>query len=182
MQNLKNQRAIVTGGSSGLGLGVVESRLGVVGAVGDVADRALATALLQEFRPTVLVLNAGAKPAMGPLHEQSWEGFSAPWNSDVKAGFHWIQEAIRLPLARGSRVLISSSGAAVSGSPLSGGYAGAKRMLWLMAGYANQAAEALALGIKFQTLVPLQMIGATELGRAGAEAYARRKGVPVETF
>ena len=101
MQNLNNQRAIVTGGSSGLGLGVVESlvargakvmvvardaqrlaevenRLGVVGAVGDVADRALATALLQEFRPTVLVLNAGAKPAMGPLHEQSWEGFSAP--------------------------------------------------------------------------------------------------------
>jgi len=101
MQNLKNQRAIVTGGSSGLGLGVVESlvargakvmvvardaqrlaevenRLGVVGAVGDVADRALATALLQEFRPTVLVLNAGAKPAMGPLHEQSWEGFQRP--------------------------------------------------------------------------------------------------------
>src|SRR5712675_3409440 len=91
MQSLKNQRVIVTGGSSGLGLGVVEAlvergakvmvvardaqrlaeveqRLGVVGAVGDVADRALATALLQEFRPTVLVLNAGAKPPMGPLH------------------------------------------------------------------------------------------------------------------
>src|SRR5258708_25082984 len=156
MQNLKNQRVIVTGGSSGLGLGVVdalaargakimvvardaqrlaevEHGLGVVGAVGDVTDRALAVSLLQEFRPTVLVLNAGAKPPMGPLHEQSWESFSANWNSDVKAGFHWIQEAIRLPLPRGSRVLIGSSGAAVSGSPMSGGYAGAKRMLWLMA-------------------------------------------------
>jgi NAD(P)-dependent dehydrogenase (short-subunit alcohol dehydrogenase family) len=110
MQSLKNQRVIVTGGSSGLGLGVVEalagrgakimvvardaqrlaeveSRLGVTGVVGDVTDRALAASLLQEFQPTVLVLNAGAKPAMGPLHEQSWEGFSAPWNSDVKAGF-----------------------------------------------------------------------------------------------
>jgi hypothetical protein len=50
--------------------------------VGDATDRALAASLLQEFRPTVLVLNAGAKPPMGPLHEQSWEGFSAPWNSE----------------------------------------------------------------------------------------------------
>jgi NADP-dependent 3-hydroxy acid dehydrogenase YdfG len=205
MQTLKNQRAIVTGGSSGLGLGVVESlvargakvmvvardaqrlaevenRLGVVGAVGDVADRALATALLQEFRPTVLVLNAGAKPAMGPLHEQSWEGFSAPWNSDVKAGFHWIQEAIRLPLARGSRVLISSSGAAIGGSPLSGGYAGAKRMLWIMASYANGVAAEQELGIRFQALVPQQMTAAGGVGRAGAEAYARRKGVTSEQF
>src|ERR1700733_14080648 len=160
MQNLKNERAIVTGGSSGLGLGVVESlvargakvmvvardaqrlaeveqRLGGAGAVGDVADQALATSLLHEFRPTVLVLNAGAKPSMGPLHEQSWEGFSAPWNSDARPAFHWIQAATRMPLARGSRVLIGSSGAAVAGSPLSGGYAGAKRMLWLMASYAN---------------------------------------------
>src|SRR6202047_4255638 len=133
MQNLKNQRAIVTGGSSGLGLGVgealvaggakvmvvardaqrlaeVENRLGVVGALGDVADRALATALLQEFRPTVLVLNAGAKPAMGQLHEQNWEGSGPSGNGDVKAGSHGIQEATRLPLGRGSRVLVSSSG------------------------------------------------------------------------
>jgi len=205
MQNFKNQRAIVTGGSSGLGLGVVESlvargakvmvvardaqrlaevenRLGVAGAIGDVADRALATALLQEFRPTVLVLNAGAKPAMGPLHEQSWEGFSAAWNSDVKAGFHWIQEAIRLPLARGGRVLISSSGAAIGGSPLSGGYAGAKRMLWIMASYANGVAAELDLGIRFQALVPQQMTAAGGVGRAGAEAYARRKGVTPEQF
>src|SRR3984957_21291700 len=177
MQTLKDQRVIVTGGSTGLGLGVVEAlvarqakvmvvardaqrlaevenRFGVVGAAGDVADRALAVSLLQEYRPTVLVLNAGATPPTGPLHEQSWESFSANWNSDVKAGFHWIQEAIRLPLARGSRVLISSSGAAIGGSPLSGGYAGAKRMLWFMATYANVVAAELDLGIRFQALVP----------------------------
>jgi NAD(P)-dependent dehydrogenase (short-subunit alcohol dehydrogenase family) len=205
MQSLKNQRVIVTGGSSGLGLGVVEalvergakvmvvardaqrlaeveSRLGVTGAMGDVTDRALAASLLQEFRPTVLVLNAGVKPAMGPLHEQSWEDFSAPWNSDVQAGFHWIQEAIRLPLARGSRVLISSSGAAIGGSPLSGGYAGAKRMLWTMASYANGVAAELDLGIRFQALVPQQMTAAGGVGRAGAEAYSRRKGVTPEQF
>jgi NAD(P)-dependent dehydrogenase (short-subunit alcohol dehydrogenase family) len=205
MQSLKNQRVIVTGGSSGLGLGVVEalvergakvmvvardtqrlaeveSRLGVTGVVGDATDRALAASLLQEFRPTVLVLNAGVTPATGPLHEQSWEGFSAPWNSDVKAGFHWIQEAIRLPLARGSRVLISSSGAAISGSPLSGGYAGAKRTLWIMASYANGVAAELDLGIRFQALVPQQMTAAGGVGRAGAEAYSRRKGVTPEQF
>ncbi len=205
MENLKNQRALVTGGSSGLGLGVVEalvargakvmavardtqrlaeveSRLGVIGAVGDVTDRALAVSLLQEFRPTVLVLNAGAKPPMGPLHEQSWEGFSGPWNHDVKAGFHWIQEALRLPLARGSRVLISSSGAAVNGSPMSGGYAGAKRMLWFMASYANTVAKDLDLGIRFQAVVPQQMTAAGGIGRSGSAFYSRRKGISQEQF
>jgi NAD(P)-dependent dehydrogenase (short-subunit alcohol dehydrogenase family) len=205
MQSLKNQRVIVTGGSSGLGLGVVEamalhgakvivvardtqrlaeveSRLGVIGALGDVTDRALAASLLQEFRPTVLVLNAGANPPMGPLHEQTWEGFSSPWNSDVKAGFHWIQEAIRLPMAYGSRVLIGSSGAAVAGSPMSGGYAGAKRMLWLMASYANVVSEELDLGIRFQALVPQQITAAGGIGRSASEYYSRRKGVTPEEF
>jgi hypothetical protein len=55
-------------------------------------------------------------------------------------------------------------------------------MLWLMAQYANVAAKALDLGITFQAIIPQQMIGDTELGRAGAEGYAKRKGVSVETF
>jgi hypothetical protein len=42
--------------------------------------------------------------------------------------------------------------------------------------------DELGVGIKFQALVPRQMIGETELGRAGAEAYARRKGVTLEAF
>jgi NAD(P)-dependent dehydrogenase (short-subunit alcohol dehydrogenase family) len=104
------------------------------------------------------------------------------WDTDVKAGFHWIQAALRLPLPRGSRVVIGSSGAAIAGSPLSGGYAGAKRMLWLMASYANASSDELGLGIKFQAIVPRQIIGDTELGRAAAEAYARRKGTTLEAF
>lgn len=194
MQSLKNERAIVTGGSGGLGLGVVEalvargaqvmvvardaqrlaqleSSLGVVGAVADITDRARAASLLQEFRPRVLVLNAGAKPPMGALHEQTWEAFSASWNIDVQAGFHWIQEAIGLPLPRGSRVLILSSGAALAGSPLSGGYAGAKRTLWLMASYANAVSAELDLGVRFQAVVPQQMTAAGGVGRHGAEYY-----------
>jgi NAD(P)-dependent dehydrogenase (short-subunit alcohol dehydrogenase family) len=205
MKDLEGVKAVVTGGSRGLGLGIVEAllgrkaqvtvvardaarldelakRLGVSVVSGDVADEALARSVLGDVRPTVLVLNAGAKPGLGLIHEQSWESFSRTWDSDVKAGFHWLQAALRLPLPRGSRVLLGSSGAAIFGSPLSGGYAGAKRMLWLMAQYANLSAKELDLGITFQAIVPQQMIGDTELGRAGAEGYAKRKGVSVEAF
>ena len=205
MQSLHSQRVLVTGGSRGLGLGIVEAlvaqgaevtvvardrehlaaveqRLGVHAVSGDVTDRALAARLLRDIRPAVVVLNAGAVPVMAPLHEQTWEAFSAPWETDVKAGLHWIQEAIRLPLAAGSRVLIGSSGAAVAGSPLSGGYAGAKRMLWIMAKYANGISEEAKLGIRFQAIVPRQMIGGTGVGGAGARAYAARKGITPDEF
>jgi NAD(P)-dependent dehydrogenase (short-subunit alcohol dehydrogenase family) len=205
MQTLEQRRVLITGGSRGLGLGVVEAlvahhanvtviardsarlseleaRIGVSIIPGDATDPKLAEAALREVRPSVLVLNAGATPTMAPLHEQTWESFSKIWNADVKATFHWIQGALRLPLERGSRVLISSSGAAIEGSPLSGGYAGAKRMIWMMAGYATGVASDLNLGIQFQALLVRQIVGATELGRAAAEAYARRKGVSTEAF
>ena len=205
MNTLEGKKALVTGGTRGLGLAIVEAlvarqaqvtviardearlaevskRLGVAVIQGDIADEALAQRALREVQPSVLVLNAGAQPALGLIHEQTWEGFTGTWNSDVKAGFHWVQAALRVPLPSGSRVLIGSSGAAVNGSPLSGGYAGAKRMLWFLANYANVSAKELGLGIHFQALVPQRMIGETQLGRAGAEAYAKRKGVSVEAF
>jgi NAD(P)-dependent dehydrogenase (short-subunit alcohol dehydrogenase family) len=205
MDNLEGKSVIVTGGNRGLGLAMVEAlvakkarvtvvardearlaevkrRLGVDVVRGDVTDRELARDVLRQVRPSVLILNAGALPGLGLLHEQTWEEFSAPWNTDVKGTFYWLQETLRLPLPAGSRVLIGSSGAAVKGSPLSGGYAGAKRMQWLMAQYANSAAAELGVGIHFQTLVPMQMIGETELGRRAVEGYARRKGVSAETF
>jgi NAD(P)-dependent dehydrogenase (short-subunit alcohol dehydrogenase family) len=205
METLEGQKAIVTGGSRGLGLGIVEAlvaqkaqvtvvardperlaevatRLGVNIVRGDVTDEKLARSVLSDIRPSVLVLNAGATPPMGPLHELSWENFNRAWEVDVKAGFHWLQETLRLPLPRGSRVIVASSGAALNGSPLSGSYAGAKRMLWLMALYANDVARKLELGIHFQAILPQQIIGDTALGRAAGEAYAKGKGVSVEIF
>jgi hypothetical protein len=87
-----------------------------------------------------------------------------------------------VPLKAGSRVLVGSSGAAVNGSPLSGGYAGAKHMLWFMARYANGVAKQKGLDIRFQAIVPLQIIGGTGVGDAGASAYARAMGLEREAY
>ena len=92
-----------------------------------------------------------------------------------------------LNLALGAGVtgyLISRPGMvfAQQGSPLSGGYAGAKRMLWLMAKYANGISEQKGLGIRFQAIVPLQMIGGTGVGGEGSRAYARVAGIEPEAF
>ena len=105
-----------------------------------------------------------------------------PWETDVKAGLYWLQAALNPPLKPGSRVLVGSSGAAVNGSPMSGGYAGAKRMLWIMAKYANGVSAEKGLGIYFQAIVPLQIIGGTGVGDAGANAYASAMGMKPEQF
>ena len=202
---LQNKNVLVTGGSRGLGLGIVEAlvargarvtvlardagrlaevaaRLGVATRAGDVTDPKLAKELLHELRPDVLVLNAGASPGLGALDTLSWDDFRSTWETDVKSTFFWLQGALRMPLAKGSRVLVASSGAAVNGSPMSGGYAGAKRTQWLITQYAAGVAKERGLDIRFQVLVPRQMIGDTALGRAGAEVYAKKKGVSVEAF
>src|SRR5436190_7672228 len=194
--NLKDKNALVTGGSRGLGLGLVEAliahgakvtvvardagalasvraRLGVATISADVTDETAAHRILSEVRPDILVLNAGARPPMGRLDQMSWTDFTATWETDVKAGLYWLQAALNVPLMPGSRVLVGSSGAAQNGSPLSGGYAGAKRMLWTMAKYANGISEQKGLGIRFQAIVPLQMVGDTGVGDSGASAYAR---------
>src|SRR5712691_6816884 len=203
--SLKDKNIVVTGGSRGLGLGLVEAlvahdarvtvvardadaleavraRLGVATISADVTEESAAPRILAEVRPDILVLNAGAKPRMGRLDQINWADFSATWETDVKAGLYWLQAALNLPLKTGSRVLVGSSGAAVNGSPMSGGYAGAKRMLWFMAKYANGVAEQKGLGIRFQAIVPQQIIGGTGVGDAGANAYARAAGIETEAF
>jgi NAD(P)-dependent dehydrogenase (short-subunit alcohol dehydrogenase family) len=203
--DLENMPVVVTGGSRGLGLGLVEAlvsrraqvtvvarsddalasvrkRLGVATVRADVTDKAAAHRILSETRPRLLVLNAGATPPMARLDRISWDDFTATWMTDVRAGLHWLQAALQLPLERGSRVLVGSSGAAVNGSPMSGGYAGAKRMLWVMARYADGVAKEEDLGIRFQVIVPRQMVGGTGVGDAGAAAYAKAMGVSPEQF
>jgi NAD(P)-dependent dehydrogenase (short-subunit alcohol dehydrogenase family) len=203
--NLEGKTAIVTGGSRGLGLGVVEAlarrgakvwvvarnagdlqavraRLGVEIIAADFTYAAAARRILSDVRPDILVLNAGAVPAEGPIDRLDWEAFTRPWDTDVKGGFHWLQAALNLPLAPGSRVLVGSSGAARQGSPQSGGYAGAKRMLWLMAGYAQQVSDNKGLGLVIQALLPLQMVAGGAVGEAGARAYGRVRGAAPEAI
>jgi NAD(P)-dependent dehydrogenase (short-subunit alcohol dehydrogenase family) len=203
--SLKDKTIVVTGGSRGLGLGLVEAlvdqgakatvvardqaaltavehRLGVAVIAADVSDEGAAQRILTDARPEVLVLNAGATPRMGRLDQLTWADFTAPWETDVKAGLYWMQTALNLPLAPGARVLVGSSGAAQQGSPLSGGYAGAKRMLWFMASYANGIAKQKELGIRFQAIVPQQIVGGTGVGDEASSAYARSMGLEREAF
>jgi NADP-dependent 3-hydroxy acid dehydrogenase YdfG len=128
-----------------------------------------------------VVLCAGAAPQMSPLQEQTWESFSQNWNVDVAQAFHWIHHALQRPLAPGSTVIAVSSGAAIKGSPLSGGYAGAKATVRLIAGYAALESERAGLGIDFVSVLPA-LTPATELGAKAVAAYAERQGVDVDTF
>ena len=93
----------------------------------DATDEALAQAVLRDHRPGLLVLNAGAPPHMAPVHEQTWETFSRNWHVDTRHVFTWTRAALREPMAPGSVVVSMSSGAALAGSPLSGGYAAPRR-------------------------------------------------------
>jgi NAD(P)-dependent dehydrogenase (short-subunit alcohol dehydrogenase family) len=206
MRQLDGKTAVVTGGSRGLGQGIVRAlaaegaavwamardsgRLamlqrevdGIQTLVADVTDPQTAPQALRETRPDILVLNAGATPTMAPVHQQSWEQFARIWETDVKATFSFGREALLLPLAPGSVVVIVSSGAAIGGSPLSGGYAGAKRTQWFLAQYLQQESDSLKLGIRFVALLPQQIIGTTELGHNAASAYAAQQGISEQTF
>ena len=148
----------------------------------DATDAAATDRLIDEADPDLIVLSAGARTRLALVHEQTWESFSAPWNTDLKIAFQVGQSAIWRPLRPGSLVIIVSSGAGLGGSPLSGGYAGAKRMQMFLAGYLQRSADAAKLGIRFLALVPKQVVAGTELGAAVADAYAALGGITREKF
>ena len=119
MKTLERQRILITGGSRGLGLGVVEAlvarhanvtviardtarladlkaRLGVSVIAGDATDPTLADSVLRERA----AVGAGAERRRDAgddsLAQQTWESFNKNWNTDVKATFHWIQAALNV--------------------------------------------------------------------------------------
>lgn len=198
--------AIVTGASRGFGRAIAAALIGagarVVGVgrdraaleaaaqslgsafepcVADVADLSLPGRLIDAHRPRLIVLNAGARPLPRALQQLTWETFSSAWDTDVRQAFGWNREALLAPLAPGSTVISVSSRAALGGSPLSGGYAGAKAAVRFVAGYAADESTRAGLGIRFLSLLP-DLTDATGLGAAAVDAYARRVGVEVEEF
>src|SRR5262245_55470655 len=150
MSDLSGKTTIVVGASRGLGHGIATA-LATAGApvvavsrsvgtfpvsangggsirseIADAADATIAARILERYDPEAIILVAGASPPMRPLPQQTWETFSVNWQSDVRITFHWLREALLKPIRPGGRVIVLSSGAALNGSPLSGGYAGAK--------------------------------------------------------
>jgi NAD(P)-dependent dehydrogenase (short-subunit alcohol dehydrogenase family) len=147
--------------------------------VADAAEPAVPASLLDRYDPGAVIVVAGASPHMLPLQEQTWETFSVNWESDVRIAFNWLREALLKPLSPGSRVIVFSSGAAVNGSPLSGGYAGAKATQRFITRYAQDEANRAGLEITFTAVLP-KITPLTGLGRPAIEAYAARAGHSVE--
>ena len=199
-RQLANATAQVTGASRGFGRGTATalSRAGarVVGVARDraaldelraelegsfipvatdAADPTVAGQLIDAYRPAVVVLNAGATPLPRPVHHHTWRTFSRNWDVDVQHVFSFTREALLAPLNPGSIVIALSSGAALRGSPLSGGYAGAKAAIRFLTSYAAEESARAGLGIRFVSLLP-QLTPATALGSVYVAAYAARQG------
>jgi NAD(P)-dependent dehydrogenase (short-subunit alcohol dehydrogenase family) len=204
MSDLSDKTTIVVGASRGLGRGIAtafaEAGAPVVAVartattfaepvsgagtiqseIADASDASVAGSLLDRYDPQNVILVAGASPLMRPLQHQTWESFSASWHTDVRIAFHWLREVLLKPLPP-SRVVVFSSGAALAGSPLSGGYAGAKATQRFITGYAQGEAKRAGLDITFTAVLP-RITPLTELGRAAAQAYAAYSGQSYEDY
>ncbi|HEX6676615.1 MAG TPA: SDR family oxidoreductase [Actinomycetes bacterium] len=207
MSDLSGRTTVVIGASRGLGHGIATAFAGAgapvvavartqaafpepAGGAGtihpevaDAGDATVAASLLDRYEPEVVILVAGATPHMRPLQQQTWETFSVNWHTDVRITFHWLREALLLPLRPGSRVVVFSSGAALNpnGSPLSGGYAGANATQRFITRYAQDEADRAGLGITFTAVFPY-FAPETGVGRPAVAAYAAREGMSVEEF
>jgi NAD(P)-dependent dehydrogenase (short-subunit alcohol dehydrogenase family) len=149
--------------------------------VADAADPAVPPYLLDKYEPRVLILVAGATPVTRPLQYQTWETFSVNWHADVKMAFNWLREVLLKPLPPGSRVVVMSSGAAINGSPASGGYAGSKATQRFVAAYAHEESQRAGLDITVTAVMP-RMTPCGDVGRAGIRVYAARSGQAEEAY
>jgi NAD(P)-dependent dehydrogenase (short-subunit alcohol dehydrogenase family) len=197
-QSLSGRNAVIVGASRGLGRGIADA-LAAAGAnvvavartapadtdlpfeVADAADEATASRILDQYQPEILVIVAGAVPISRPLQEHTWDTFSVHWHADVKITFDWLRAALLKPLPPGSRIVVVSSGAAVKGSPASGGYAGSKATQRFIAAYAQEESVRAGLGITVTAVLPA-MTPAGDVGKEGIRAYAARSGQSEEAF
>ena len=205
MLSLAGKTMVVVGGSRGVGRQIVEEGirngarvLAVARQEGplkqlaeeisgaqiltlDATDEGAPSKVFSALRPDIVVLCAGVFPPAAPLHEQSWQEFAVNWETDVKIAFHFCKAALTQPLPKGTAVILISSGAALAGSPLTGGYAGAKRTLLFIANYSQKESDRLGLGLRFMALAP-RMMPDTELGRHAVKGYSSYLGISEADF
>jgi len=147
----------------------------------DATDEGGPARVFEVMKPDILVVSAGAFPPAAPLHQLSWQEFARNWETDVRIAFHFCKAALVEPLNAGSSVVVISSGAALAGSPHSGGYAGAKRTQIFLANYAQKESDRLGLGLRFTALAP-RMMPDSELGRHAVAGYSRYLGISAADF
>jgi NAD(P)-dependent dehydrogenase (short-subunit alcohol dehydrogenase family) len=147
----------------------------------DATDEGAPSKVFDVLQPDILVLCAGAFPPAAPLHEQSWQEFAVNWETDVKIAFHFCKAALSRPLSAGAAVILISSGAALAGSPITGGYAGAKRTQIFIQNYSQKESDRLGLGLRFMALAP-RIVPDTELGRHAIAGYSRYLGISAGDF
>ena len=205
MPKLTNKNVVVIGGSGGVGRRIVEAGIrngarvlavarqeaplrqliqqvpGVEALSLDAADEAAPAKVFDVLPPDILVVSAGALPPAAPLFKQSWREFAVNWETDVKIAFHFCKAALSRPLPAGSSVILIASGAALAGSPNSGGYAGAKRTQIFMANYSQKESDRLGLGLRFMALAP-RIMPDTELGKHAVAGYSRYLGISGTDF
>lgn len=206
MPSVSGKKIVVVGGSTGVGRAIVAlarregAEILAVARSADALDNLAAEfpgvatlaadatlpetpgLVLRAMRPDVLVLAAGAMTPTHSFFELDWDEFSVNWNVDVKASFLFCKAAIETPLPRGAAVILISSGAAIVGSPISGGYAGAKRMQMFLASYSQRESERLGLDLRFFAIAPGGIMPQTRLGEAAAAGYARYLHTSPEAF
>ncbi len=196
MHLLTGKNVVVIGGSRGVGRRVVEAAInngarvlavarqdiplqqlarevpGVEILSLDATDDDAPNKVFDLLRPNILVVGAGSFPPAAPLHKQTWQEFKVNWETDVKIAFNFCKMALLRPLPAGASVVLISSGAALAGSPISGGYAGAKRTQIFIADYSQKESDRLELGLRFTALAP-RMIPETDLGKYAVAGYSR---------
>jgi NAD(P)-dependent dehydrogenase (short-subunit alcohol dehydrogenase family) len=205
MISLKGKNMVVIGGSRGIGRRIVEAGIrngaqvfavarqqallqqlahqvpGVEILALDATDENAPSKVFDVLTPDILILGGGVFPPAAPIHEQTWQQFSANWENDVKIAFNFCKAGLSRPLPAGASVVLLASGAALAGSPLTGGYAGAKRTQIFIANYSQKESDRLGLELRFMAVAP-RIVPDTDLGKHSITCYSRYLGISADDF